>query len=193
VRIGWVEPEAFHPADEAVTAAARKLVPDAETVEMPDARVLLADYRLIQSAEAYEIHAERVARAPELFGDELVARLRVAEQVRGWEYVRALEHRRRAVATVETLFDGQDVLALPTLPITAPPIGARRTSAGGREVDVRAALLSQTSPWSVLGLPALSVPAGLVDGMPAGLQLVANPGGEELLFVVAERLVQPPR
>jgi Asp-tRNA(Asn)/Glu-tRNA(Gln) amidotransferase A subunit family amidase len=29
--------------------------------------------------------------------------------------------------------------------------------------------------------------------MPAGLQLVANPGGEELLFVVAERLVQPPR
>ncbi|HEY7595853.1 MAG TPA: amidase [Actinophytocola sp.] len=193
VRIGWVEPEAFHPADEAVTAAARKLVPDAETVEVPDARVLLADYRLIQSAEAYEIHAERVARAPELFGDELVARLRVAEQVRGWEYVRALEHRRRAVATVETLFDGQDVLALPTLPITAPPIGARRTSAGGREVDVRAALLSQTSPWSVLGLPALSVPAGLVDGMPAGLQLVANPGGEELLFVVAERLVQPPR
>jgi aspartyl-tRNA(Asn)/glutamyl-tRNA(Gln) amidotransferase subunit A len=82
---------------------------------------------------------------------------------------------------------------MPTIPVTAPPVGAREATAGGEEIQVRAALLSLTSPWSVLGLPALSVPAGTVDGMPAGLQLVAPPGGEELLFATAEALAQPPR
>ncbi|HEV7648381.1 MAG TPA: amidase [Actinophytocola sp.] len=190
-RIGWVPPETFHPADDAVTRAARALVPDAADVEVPYARELLSAYRVIQSSEAYAIHAERIAATPELFGEELLARLETAGQVRGWEYVRALEDRRRAIAAIPDLFAGHDVLALPTVPITAPPVGARQGRAGGTEIEVRAALLALTSPWSVLGLPALSVPAGLVDGLPAGLQLVARPGGEDLLLAVAERL-QPP-
>jgi aspartyl-tRNA(Asn)/glutamyl-tRNA(Gln) amidotransferase subunit A len=53
---------------------------------------------------------------------------------------------------------------------------------------VRAGLLSLTSPWNVLGVPAISVPAGLVDGLPVGLQLVAAPGGEGLLLALADRL-----
>ena len=192
VRIGWVAPESLHPTEIAVAEAARRLVPDADDVAMPDGRALQNVYRVIQSSEAYAIHAERVATAPDLFGDELVARLRAAEPVRGWEYVRALADRRRAVDGVGGLFAGHDVLALPTLPVTAPPVGARHGRIRDTEIDIRAALLALTSPWSVLGLPALSVPAGLVDGMPAGLQLVAPPGREELLLATAERLGQLP-
>ena len=190
-RIGWVPPETFHATDEAVTRAARALVPDAADVAVPDGRELVDDYRLIQSSEAYEIHAERIETAPGLFGEELLARLEMAGQVRGWEYVRALAHRRRAIAAIPELFADHDVLALPTVPITAPPVGARQVLAGDSEIEVRPALLALTSPWSVLGLPALSVPAGLVDGMPVGLQLVGRPGGEDLLLALAERL-QPP-
>ncbi len=194
-RIGWVVPETFHPADTAVTRAARELAGGAGDVAVPMAGALLAAYRVIQSSEAYAIHAERVATAPGLFRDDVLARLRVAEQVRGWEYVRAREDQRRATAAVTALFDDHDVLALPTVPVTAPPVGARRGRLDGLDIDIRAALLSLTSPWSVAGLPALSVPSGLVDGLPAGLQLVARPGGEELLCAVARRLApgQPPR
>jgi 1-carboxybiuret hydrolase len=190
-RIGWVPPETFHPADEAVTRAARALVPNAAAVDVPYARELLAAYRLIQGSEAYAIHAERIATAPELFSEELLDRLAAAERVRGWEYVRALADRRAAVAAIPELFAGHDVLALPTVPITAPPVGARQARVGGTQIEVRAALLALTSPWSVLGLPALSVPAGLVDGMPVGLQLVGRPGAEDLLLAVAE-VLQPP-
>jgi len=190
-RIGWVRP--WHPTDPAVADVVRRLVPGADEVDGPDGRALQDVYRVIQSSEAYAIHADRVATAPGLFGDELVARLRVAADVRGWEYVRALEDRRRAIDAAGELFADHDVLAMPTVPVTAPPVGAREAMAGGKEIQVRAALLSLTSPWSVLGLPALSVPAGTVDGMPAGLQLVAPPGGEELLFATAEALAQPPR
>jgi aspartyl-tRNA(Asn)/glutamyl-tRNA(Gln) amidotransferase subunit A len=183
-----VATESWHPAETAVAAAARRLVPGAGEVAGPDGRALQTVYRVIQSSEAYAIHADRVANAPGLFGEELLARLRAAEPVRGWEYVNALADRNRAVAAIGELFADHDVLALPTLPVTAPPVGARQGRVRDIEIDVRAALLSLTSPWSVLGLPALSVPAGLVDGMPAGLQLVAPPGGEELLFATAERL-----
>jgi 1-carboxybiuret hydrolase len=192
VRIGWVAPETFHPAEAAVTRAAREQVAGAGAVSVPRARELLSAYRLIQSGEVYAIHAERVATAPELFGEELLARLEVAGQVRGWEYVRAVENRRRAIADIPRLFADHDLLALPTIPITAPPIDARNGRIGDTEIDIRAALLSLTSPWSVLGLPALSVPAGLVDGLPVGLQLVAPAGGEDLLLRVAEDLGQRP-
>jgi aspartyl-tRNA(Asn)/glutamyl-tRNA(Gln) amidotransferase subunit A len=189
VRIGWVPPETFHPTEPAVARAARHLVPDAEDVAVPYPHELLSAYRVIQSSEAYAVHAERVATEPGLYGEELLARLTTAEQVRGWEYVQALADRRRAVAEVGSLFAGHDVLAMPTISVTAPPLGARTGRIGTREIDIRAALLSLTSPWSVLGLPALSVPAGMVDGLPAGLQLVAPAGGEELLFSTAEQLL----
>jgi Asp-tRNA(Asn)/Glu-tRNA(Gln) amidotransferase A subunit family amidase len=108
--------------------------------------------------------------------------------VRGWHYVRAREVQRRATAAVVKLFERHDVLAMPTVPITAPTIGARTWHLGETEVDVRAALLSLTSGWGVVGLPALSVPAGTVGGLPVGLQLIGPPRGEELLFRTAEQL-----
>ncbi len=47
------------------------------------------------------------------------------------------------------------------------------------------------SPWSVTGLPVLSLPTGRSpDGLPVGVQLVARRGCEDTLFAVGALLEQ---
>jgi aspartyl-tRNA(Asn)/glutamyl-tRNA(Gln) amidotransferase subunit A len=58
----------------------------------------------------------------------------------------------------------------------------------GRVRDERDALLSCAVPFAQGPFPALSVPAGEVDGLPVGLQLVGLPGSDEALLALAARL-----
>ena len=76
---------------------------------------------------------------------------------------------------------------MPTVAITAPAL-QQRVVDGASGAGVRETLLSLTNPWNVLGLPAISVPAGFVGGLPVGLQLVAAAGMDGQLCALAERL-----
>ncbi|MCY1368867.1 Glutamyl-tRNA(Gln) amidotransferase subunit A [compost metagenome] len=78
---------------------------------------------------------------------------------------------------------------MPTVPILPPKIYERSVDVGSGNVHVRDALLSLTSPWNLLGLPAISIPCGVVDGLPVGLQLIAAPERDEFLLAVASKLV----
>lgn len=180
LRVAWIEGA---PVADEVAEAVRRLLPGApaERVELRELRRVFA---AIQDSEAYEVHAERVADAPELYRPATLDRLRRAGETPGWRYVRASRERARFREEAAGLLRRHDVLALPTVPITAPEIG-REECALGR---VQPTLLSLTCAWNVLGLPALSVPAGTVGGLPVGLQLVTSAGREDLLFALAGRL-----
>ncbi|MGI5326170.1 amidase [Actinomadura nitritigenes] len=180
LRVAWIEGA---PVADEVAEAVRGLVPGApaERVELRELRRVFA---AIQDSEAYEVHAERVADAPELYQPATLDRLRRAGETPGWRYVRASRERARFMDEAAGLLRRHDVLALPTVPITAPEIGQAECALG----RVQPALLSLTCAWNVLGLPALSVPAGTVGGLPVGLQLVTGAGREDLLFALAGRL-----
>jgi amidase len=40
----------------------------------------------------------------------------------------------------------------------------------------------------VAGLPAISLPVGEVDGVPAGVQLIGRPGREDVLLAIGAQL-----
>ncbi|WP_049569556.1 amidase [Nonomuraea sp. SBT364] len=186
-RVAWLDPGDFFAGDPRVVALAREAAGAPEEVRLPGgvAAELRDTYTVIQSCETVAVHADRLAGAPELFDPEVLERLRAAAEVPAWRYVRAMAERSRLAGVAGALFERHDVLALPAVLLTAPPLLRRETVLNGASVAVRAALLALTSPWNVLGLPALTVPAGLVDGLPVGLQLVCRPGRERLLFEAA--------
>ncbi|MET8868438.1 amidase [Nonomuraea sp. NPDC004580] len=190
-RVAWLDTSDLFEGDPEVVATVRAAAGELPEVRLPDgfAEEALRTYRVIQSCEAVAVHADRMETAPQLFGAEVLERLRGAAQLPGWSYVRALESRERLAAVADGLFARHDVLALPTAAVTAPLIDEREVTAAGRPVPVGVALLSLTCPWNVLGLPALTVPAGTVAGLPAGLQLLCRPGDEPLLFAAASRLL----
>jgi amidase len=77
-----------------------------------------------------------------------------------------------------------DVLVLPTLPITATRIPAPTVSR--EESTARSTeMIVNTAPFDVTGHPATTVPAGLVDGLPAGLMIVGRQFGDATCLRVA--------
>jgi aspartyl-tRNA(Asn)/glutamyl-tRNA(Gln) amidotransferase subunit A len=75
---------------------------------------------------------------------------------------------------------GFDALVAPTSPTVAFRFGARLE-------DPVAMYLSDacTLPVNMAGLPGISVPAGLSEGLPVGLQLIGAPWSEARLFELA--------
>jgi len=156
-----------------------------ESVSVPDAEELMDVYRIVQSFEAVSVHRERLATAPDLFDAEVVARLQVAAQIPQADYERALTRLAEVRAHAASRFAGLDLLALTTVPILAPPIGARDTDIGGGWTSPRDALLSHNTPFSVLGLPAISIPLPGSGPLLVGAQLVGPPGGDLRLLAAA--------
>ena len=179
-RAAWIEPPA---ADPEVVRTVRALFPDAPA-EPLDFAGLREVFLAIEFSEAYDVHAERIAEAPGLYQPATLGRLAESGRMPGWRLVRALRERDRYAREIAELLDRYDYLAMPAMPITAPPLGATEVEFG----PLTALLVSLTSPWNVLGLPALSVPAGTVRGLPAGAQLVTRRGAESTLFATAARL-----
>ena len=104
--------------------------------------------------------------------------------------VRAQRLRRWFLPQVLESFAELDVVLAPATPFAATPIGQANVRLGGRALSVRANLGMYTQPLSFIGLPVLTVPVCRRGELPLGVQLVAAPWQEALLFRVAEALEQ---
>lgn len=71
------------------------------------------------------------------------------------------------------------LVALPGHQRTAPRIDSH-----GRRLDP-STTLQFVVPMNVIGAPALTMPAGVVNELPISLQLAGDPGSESLLLAVA--------
>ena len=80
------------------------------------------------------------------------------------------------------------MIAGPTLPIRTRTIGQATATINGRDVDALENLIRLVGPASLLGLPSLSVPCGLVDGMPVGMQIIGPARGEQRVLDVGQVL-----
>ena len=92
-------------------------------------------------------------------------------------YLKAQKVRTLIKSDFDKAFESVDALVAPTSPTVAFRFGARLA-------DPVSMYLSDacTLPVNVAGLPGLSVPCGLSEGLPVGLQLIGRPWDELRLF-----------
>jgi aspartyl-tRNA(Asn)/glutamyl-tRNA(Gln) amidotransferase subunit A len=107
----------------------------------------------------------------------------VNQQYSGADYVLAQRVREILQKKMTDIFDTFDVLAAPSLPVTATPIDANLETTLGFS-DALGGI------GNLCGLPALSVPCGLTDKhLPVGLQFLAR-AGDDFAVILAGRTFQ---
>ncbi|CCH89873.1 Glutamyl-tRNA(Gln) amidotransferase subunit A (Glu-ADT subunit A) [Modestobacter italicus] len=122
------------------------------------------------------------------FGPEVKRRIILGTYALSSGYYEAYYGQAQKVRTLITreftaAFADVDVLVSPTMPTVAFPIGAR--------VDDPIAMYAAdlcTLPASLAGLPAISVPSGLSEGLPVGLQVMAPALADDRCYRVAAAL-----
>jgi amidase len=99
-------------------------------------------------------------------------------------YGKAMNISRRLTAAYDAVLADYDLLLMPTTPMKATPLPAPNAS---REEYVQRALemIVNTAPFDITHHPAMSVPCGMVDGLPVGLMLVGRHFDEETIYRAA--------
>jgi aspartyl-tRNA(Asn)/glutamyl-tRNA(Gln) amidotransferase subunit A len=158
----------------------RKLASTVEEVTLPSLGISLDEiYTRVRGVEAYTYHAQWIAESPEKY--QAPTRQRMIENAAAVKTAAYAEARRQVQVlrrAIKETFASVDLLITPTLP--SPPVviaqGANPTA-----VSIR-----NTSPFNVLGLPAISVPCGFTAaGLPIGLQIVGAPFAESTVLALA--------
>jgi aspartyl-tRNA(Asn)/glutamyl-tRNA(Gln) amidotransferase subunit A len=184
--------------------ALSKLGAEISDVTVPRAPLGLPTYYVILPAEAsanlarydgirYGQSADDVQNLIDLyaasrdrgFGPEVKRRIMIGTYVLSAGYAdryyrQAVRVRNLLLEDFHQVFDTVDVLLTPTSPIQPFKLGSR--------IDDPLQMYMTdllTVPANLAGLPAMSIPAGLVDGLPVGLQLMADRWNEAAMFRVA--------
>jgi len=158
-------------------------------VSLPGVEGAGSIYRRIGHHEAAMWHASTLRTRRVFYSPGVRERIEKGFLVQPHEYAEALEDRKRLQHGVDATLATADVLILPTLPILAPPIGLDSVWLSGTRVAIRDATLRLTTPFSLSGHPALSVPSEPAScGLPVGCQIVGRRQETSDLLRIAARL-----
>lgn len=90
------------------------------------------------------------------------------------------------VSRMDDFFNTFDLIIAPATATTAFPVGRRPEQIDGDRVGPLWGAFPFTAAFNVAGTPAVSLPCGLSEGMPVGMQLVCGRGRDAQLLDIAE-------
>lgn len=158
--------------------------------ELREIKLEVPTDRTLQAAESYMFHREMISKMPNSYQPETLRRIRSGENINSQEIGTARNELAKARHDIGATFENLDVLITPTVPILTPTIEElKRHPEQLRPREL--ALLRNTRPFNVWGLPALSVPCGFTEaGLPIGMQIVGPHWRETRVFQVAHAYEQ---
>jgi len=124
-------------------------------------------------ADAMEVHRDRVAEHAADYGEDILMRLRLGEQVSGVQYAHALRWMERFRQRLRGVFGEVDAMLSPTTAIPAPAVEGLDFGQAIRAVP------RLTCVYASAGVPGLAVPCGFTaGGLPLSLELAGPAFGE---------------
>ncbi|RNA66739.1 Asp-tRNA(Asn)/Glu-tRNA(Gln) amidotransferase subunit GatA [Alteribacter keqinensis] len=202
-----VDPEVRNRIREAL-AALEKQGATVEEVSLPHTKYAVATYYLLASSEASANlsrfdgirYGERVQddslietymkTRSKYFGNEVKRRIMLGTFALSSGYYDALYKKAQKVRTLikqdfDEVFLKYDVVIGPTTPTPAFKIGDKIE-------DPLTMYMNDilTIPVNLAGVPAISVPCGLAEGLPVGLQIIGNHFDEAMVYRVAHAFEQ---
>lgn len=180
-----------------------------EEVSLPHTEYAVATYYLLASSEAssnlsrydgvrYGVRAKDSENLTDVylksrsqgFGPEVKRRIMLGTYALSSGYYDAYYLKAQKVRTLikqdfDKVFESYDLIVGPTAPTTAFRIG--------EQVDDPLTMYLNdimTIPVSLAGVPAISIPCGLSNGLPVGLQLIAKPFNETTILRAAHAFEQ---
>ena len=190
-RIGIARAYFFDECDPEFAAAAEQAIrtledlgAELQEIDLPDMRDARAAGTVIMFSEAAAYFAADLRLRPDIFTTEIRALFELGTFFTGAQYVQAQRVRRLLTSQTVDRMKGFDAILTPS------------TSVPSSEVEVPRPELATlrprcTLPFSVMGLPAMSIPCGFTStGMPAGFQLVGRPFAEATLLRIAQTYEQ---
>jgi len=139
---------------------------------------------VIMTAEAYSLHERWMRERFNDHGEILRDRMAYGALLSASDYVQALRHRRELCAATAAAAADLDVLVTAGAPAEAPRID---------QVPKWDSLMNPgfTAPMNETGWPAIGVCSGFGEnGLPVGIQIIAKPFQEPLLFRAAHAFEQ---
>ncbi|MBH5338793.1 amidase [Streptomyces pactum] len=191
VRVGVPSTYFFDHIDPQVAAAVHHAIAQLEAlgtrlveVDIPMTRYIQATQWGLMVPEASAYHERTLRTAPELYQADVRILLEAGELMSAGDHLRAQRARTLIRGAWTRLLQEVDVIAAPTVPMTAVPAAQESvTWPDGTVESVSDAYVRLSAPANITGLPALSVPAGHdTAGLPIGMQLIGRPLDERTLL-----------
>ncbi|WP_328334515.1 MULTISPECIES: amidase [unclassified Streptomyces] len=149
-------------------------------VEIPMERYIQAVQWGLMVPEATAYHARSLRVAADRYTPDVRILLEAGELTSAGDYLRAQRARTMMRDAWARMFDRIDVLAAPTVPMTAAKSGRDTVEwADGTTESVSDSYVRLCAPANITGFPALTLPVGQDHaGLPIGMQLMARPFGD---------------
>jgi amidase len=189
------EPAVPHPVDPRVVAVMREA---AEALSALGHEVVERTPPWIDE-ELLQVFAQLWQLTPTLYpvpDDALLTPLNralaaTARETSSVTYAHAVGALQRAARRIVAFWADVDIVLTPSLAMLPVPIGWIFEPDDPWEQFLRGGQFTPFTPIvNVTGQPAASVPFGVVEGLPVGVQLIGPPAGEAMLFRLAAQIEQ---
>jgi amidase len=186
-KLGATVEEISVPMHLAAPAIWLPIAAEGATEFMMKANGMGTNWRGLYNTTLLDAHSAWKYRADELSDSLKITMLLghyFTKHYRGHFYAKAQNLNRKLRASYDAALSSYDLLLMPTLPMVATPLpeaNAPVTQTLQRAFE----MLANTAQFDCTHHPAISLPCGMVDGLPVGMMLVGRAFDEETIYCAA--------